>query len=174
MKRHGLRKQDTGYSIVLEIFKDYLLRMETVAEYFYWVCLFVQKKCSHLFHVYRDDLLCYSTMLWSTVILIALYAYWDHSACHFVIYSTKSHMFGQWIFWCLDIYVKVWAGVVETLCSGFCCWCFFFYIYIFFNFYFFTVTLAVYLMRWQKELKMTDCFACSGAVCTVFSYNTAQ
>lgn len=29
---------------------------------------------------------------------------------------------------------------------------------------FFTVTLAIYLMRWQKELKMTDCFGCSGAV----------
>lgn len=50
MKRHSLRKQDTGYGRVLEIFKDYLSRMEMVAEHFY-VCT---KKNAVIFFVFIE------------------------------------------------------------------------------------------------------------------------
>lgn len=55
MKRHGLRKQDTGYRIVLEIFKDYLLRMEMVAEHF---CVCLYKKNAVIFFMFIEMTFC--------------------------------------------------------------------------------------------------------------------
>lgn len=76
-------------------------------------------------------------------------------------------MFAQWIFQWLDIYNHIWIqeeemlhfGVVWALrvCVKMC----------------FIVNIPIYLMRWQEELKVTDCFGCTGAIWDIVSCNAA-
>jgi len=77
-------------------------------------------------------------------------------------------MFAQWIFQWLNIYNHIWIQEEEMLHFGIVCvlcicvkMCF-------------IVNVAVYLMRWQEELKVTDCFGFTGAIWDIVSYNAAQ
>ena len=79
-------------------------------------------------------------------------------------------MFAQWIFQWLDIYNRIWIQEEEMLHFGVVCvlvlcvcvkMCF-------------IVNIAIDIMVWQEELKVTDRFGCTGAIWDIVSYNAAQ